>query len=130
MDDGRNVIDVYRMDGVTLVAGSTVLDDGQRQAPAAGPTVRAGETRGSGPRWNHWPADLPFVHYITADGGRLCVTCANGGNGSRAADADIDPTCPDDRQWHVIGAQTEPEPHACDHCARLIPPSPTKGGPA
>jgi hypothetical protein len=62
---------------------------------------------------------------VTADGGLLCVTCANGGNGSRAADVDLDPATPDDAQWRIVGAQTlENRPiadRACAHCGRRIP---------
>lgn len=91
--------------------------------------VRANETRGTGPTFNRWPADRPDIAYVTEDGAFLCVTCANGGNGSRAADDDvifagkgIDP------QWHIIGAQTvgrneDQDATVCSHCSRAILPA-------
>lgn len=86
--------------------------------------VRANEIRSTGPMHDAWPSDLPFVYYVSADGGCLCVTCANGGNGSRAADKDLDPLCPDDHRWRVIGAAANKwnEPIQCGHCGRAIPP--------
>jgi hypothetical protein len=76
--------------------------------------VTANETRSTGPSWNHWPANLPQVAYVVADGGFLCVTCANGGNGSLAS------TETDDKQWRIIGAQCVADPTPCDHCGRTI----------
>lgn len=61
--------------------------------------VRANETRGTGPTYDHWPASLPQVSYVLADGGFICVYCANGGNGSDAS------TTAEDSQWRIIGAQ-------------------------
>ena len=84
-------------------------------------TVRANETRGTGPKYDLWPASLPQVAYVTADGAFLCVTCANGGNGSCAADADLDAGNPSTDQWRIIGAQVNAEPQACAHCERIIP---------
>lgn len=87
--------------------------------------VGANEARSTGPTYERWPADFPQIAYVTADGGLLCVTCANGGNGSRAADVDLDPATPDDAQWRIVGAQTlENRPiadRACAHCGRRIP---------
>jgi hypothetical protein len=84
----------------------------------------ANEIRNTGPLWNRWPADLPQVQYITADGAQLCVTCANGGNGSRASDSNLDPQCQEDRQWRVIGASTVTVGRVvCAHCERDIVPS-------
>ena len=78
-------------------------------------TVRANETRSTGPAFDHWPASLPQVSYVVADGGFLCVTCANGGNGSEANTAtDTDP------QWRIVGAQVNGEDTPCDHCGRII----------
>lgn len=77
--------------------------------------VRANETRGTGPKWNRWPASLPQVSYVMADGGFLCYVCANGGNGSEAS------TTADSDQWRIIGAQVNDYDTTCDHCARIIP---------
>lgn len=78
--------------------------------------VRANETRGTGPAWNQWPAELPFVAYVTADGAFLCVTCANGGHGSMAGTEKTDSD-----QWRIIGAQINDGPEPCTHCDRTIP---------
>ena len=68
---------------------------------------------------DNWPAYLdgsPVVYY-TADGGTLCAACANGGNGSLAAEPGQD-----DPQWTVIGADVadDGEPRRCDHCNTRI----------
>jgi len=76
--------------------------------------VRANESRSTGPTWAHWPASLPQVSYVTVDGGFLCVTCANGGNGSDAS------TTSDDPQWRIMGAQVNEEDTICYHCGRTI----------
>lgn len=77
--------------------------------------VRANEVRSTGPTFDHWPASLPQVAYVTDDGGFLCVTCANGGHGSLAS------TTSDDPQWRIIGAQINDTETPCAHCDRLIP---------
>ncbi len=77
--------------------------------------VGANEIRSTGPRFDHWPASLPQVSYITVDGAFLCVTCANGGNGSEAS------TVADSDQWRIIGAQVNERPETCAHCERTIP---------
>src|SRR5215471_11378158 len=77
--------------------------------------VEANEIRSTGPNWDAWPAGLPFVSYVTQDGGYLCVTCANGGHGSIAS------TASDDPQWRIMGAQVNDDPTTCDHCGRTIP---------
>lgn len=76
--------------------------------------VRPNETRSSGPTWDRWPASLPQVSYVTADGAFLCVTCANGGNGSITSPQSDDP------QWQIIGAQVNADPTECAHCGRTI----------
>lgn len=77
----------------------------------------------SRPAFDYWPADHPTIAYITGDGGRLCVACANGENGSRAADPDVrDVALADaDPQWRIIGAQTADPGDRCDHCGRAFP---------
>jgi hypothetical protein len=84
--------------------------------------VRKGEIRSTGPTWDHWPASLPQLAYVVKDGGFLCVACANGGNGSRAGDI-LDPSCPDDDQWRVVGGMESDgsERFMCAHCQRQIP---------
>jgi hypothetical protein len=81
--------------------------------------VKANETRGTGPTFDSWPANLPQIAYVTADSAFLCVTCANGGNGSEAS------TTSDNEQWRIIGAQTleqcPRELRVCAHCERYIP---------
>lgn len=77
----------------------------------SGSHVRPNEIRGHGPKHDTWPASLPQVTYITADGGHLCVTCANS-DGSLAVDASD--------QWRIIGAQVNQHHTTCDHCERII----------
>ena len=64
-----------------------------------------------------WPGGYPIV-YFTADMGTLCPSCANGENGSRSADTDIDPGCPDDDQWRIVAYNLflEGENVDCEHC--------------
>lgn len=66
----------------------------------------------------------PFA-YVTADSEYLCAACANGGNGSRAAEQ-LDADCPDDDQWRVIGYDVLEEPAdddvRCAHCNTIILP--------
>jgi hypothetical protein len=76
--------------------------------------VGANEIRSTGPTFDHWPASLPHVSYVMADGAFLCVTCANGGNGSLAS------AQADDEQWRIIGAQVNEDDTACAHCDRII----------
>lgn len=72
-----------------------------------------------------WPGGYE-VHYITKDCTILCHNCANGENGSRAAEI-LDPECPDDDQWRIIACDVhweedkDSELH-CDHCNRRIEP--------
>lgn len=73
------------------------------------------EKRDTGPAWDCWPSGLPFVSYVVADGAFLCVSCANGGNGSLASAQNDDP------QWQIIGAQVNADPTQCAHCDRIIP---------
>jgi hypothetical protein len=82
--------------------------------------VAANEIRSTGPKFDQWPAEFPEIAYVMADGGFLCVTCANGGNGSYASlDADRDD------QWRIIGAQRAEIDFSdqCGHCGRRIPVS-------
>ncbi len=51
------------------------------------------------PTRDTWPAGLPQISYVLADGGFGCVTCANGGNGSLMS---VDQ---EDHQWKIVGAQ-------------------------
>lgn len=63
-----------------------------------------------------WPGCYE-MHYITADGGRLCHQCANEHLMRTIAD-------PDDQQWHIVAADINyesPDLH-CDHCGRIIDP--------
>lgn len=71
--------------------------------------VEANEMRSKGPHHNQWPASLPQVSYVTADGAFLCVTCAN-------EHSDLQ----DNDQWKVIGAQVNDGPTECAHCYRTI----------
>lgn len=81
--------------------------------------VQANEVRSTGPSFDTWPANLPQVAYVTKDGAFLCVTCANGGNGSAASISSVDP------QWQIVGAQTlenhDRDARRCAHCCRFIP---------
>ena len=60
-----------------------------------------------------WPGGYPLF-YVTADGGILCPKCAN--------DNITLLTDPDDRQWYVIGVDTnyEDDTLQCDNCNQLI----------
>lgn len=67
-----------------------------------------------------WPGGYP-VTYLCADGGTLCPACANGENGSLASES-LDPDCPDDNQWRLVGQDIhyEGEPIVCDHCGASV----------
>ncbi len=52
---------------------------------------------------------------LCADGGLLCPTCADGGNGSLAA-TELDPECPDDDQWRIVERGEVHENAECAHC--------------
>lgn len=67
-----------------------------------------------------WPGGYPII-YVMADGGIICPDCANGKNGSIASDK-LDPDCPDDRQWHIVGMDVHYEgaPETCAHCNAQI----------
>ncbi len=84
--------------------------------------VRAGETRGTGPTWDHWPSSLPQISYVVADGGMLCYVCANGGNGS-CATTEHDKSDMHSDQWRIIGACCNDGDTICDHCGRTIRPA-------
>jgi hypothetical protein len=60
-----------------------------------------------------WPGGYPIL-YITGDGGILCPACANGENGSEAAN----PDCADDPQWNVTAYDVywEGPSESCAHC--------------
>jgi hypothetical protein len=89
--------------------------------------VQANEVRSTGPKFDTWPASLPYVAYVVADGAFLCVTCANGGNGSRAADQDLDRhPAGTDQQWIIVGAQVNAQLERCAHCERTIPHGPAR----
>lgn len=67
---------------------------------------------------NKVPLDSQYTHAnICADGGLLCRTCALTESDCLAK---VDPKCPDDDQWRIIGT-TLVETHArCDNCGHLI----------
>lgn len=54
------------------------------------------------------------IYYITKDGGKLCPGCANGKNGSEAAN----PECQDDPQWELVASDVNYEDGTltCAHC--------------
>ena len=65
-----------------------------------------------------FPGCYPLV-YITADGGSLCPSCANGGEGSEAylaEDGSSDGI--EDAQWQIenVDVHWEGNPVCCDHC--------------
>lgn len=111
------------IDGASLASRQS----GKGKRTMSSKTVQANEVRSTGPKWNRWPASLPQIAYVTQDGRRLCVTCANGGFGSRAADEDvIQGHHPDDEAWRVIGAYVSTgdlHEDVCAHCDRAIPAS-------
>lgn len=79
------------------------------------------ESDGSLPKFA-WPGGYPIFYYV-ADDGAICPDCANGKNGSRAADPGLDPECPDDDQWRIVTHDInyeDPELY-CEHCNARIP---------
>ena len=64
-----------------------------------------------------WPGGYALVYY-TRDWGIMCAACANGANGSRCQDPDLDPTCPDDQQWSLLTCDVrwEGPTEQCTHC--------------
>ena len=62
-----------------------------------------------------WPGGYP-IYYVTRDGGELCPKCANGENGSEAAESH------DDAQWELAGQglHWEGDPLMCAHCGSEI----------
>jgi hypothetical protein len=63
-----------------------------------------------------WPGGYSIV-YFTRDCEILCARCANGHNGSEAAEGH------DDKQWDLIGADVlwEGAPESCAHCDAECP---------
>jgi hypothetical protein len=53
------------------------------------------------------------IFYVVKDGGVLCPACANGANGSLAAEPEQE-----DAQWAIVEADIhwEGEAWPCDHC--------------
>lgn len=63
------------------------------------------------------------IAYICLDYGCLCAACANGENGSLAADDDLDKDCPDDAQWIVTNfmyCERGSDHEFCHHCGASI----------
>lgn len=54
---------------------------------------------------------------VCADGGLLCDQCVYD---ERDRIDDVDPQCPDDDQWRIIGQQKSTGVERCDHCGRTI----------
>jgi hypothetical protein len=75
-----------------------------------------------------WTAAAPYCA-VMADGGLMCIPCASGENGSDAGTAQwspgrrakLDPNCPDDTQWVIIGIQGCRGLGPCDHCGVKFP---------
>ncbi len=63
-----------------------------------------------------WPGGYP-IYYVCQDGGTLCPTCANGGNGSIAYIGNSSDGI-EDAQWHIVGQEVnyEVESLFCDNC--------------
>lgn len=80
--------------------------------------VTSREVRSTGPTWDQWDSSHPEVSYVLADGEFLCVTCANGGNGSIAGTSDET-----DSKWRIIGSQCNAHQVHCAHCDRIILPA-------
>jgi hypothetical protein len=78
-----------------------------------GPDLREFFSDGSGELPARVDGGYPVIYYAE-DGGELCAGCANGKNGSLAADPEVQ----GDPQWTVMGADIhyEGEPRQCDHC--------------
>lgn len=60
------------------------------------------------------------IAYVVADGGLLCGACACGYNGAELVLSDLDPDCPDDVQWIIIGSQPADNSDTCAHCSKPI----------
>lgn len=61
------------------------------------------------------PGDFVPILYLAAGGGLLCAACVND-----ARPRALDPDCPDDAPWRVIGYDDlfQGPPESCDHCGR------------
>lgn len=55
--------------------------------------------------------------HVCADGGLLCSQCVHN---ERERIDDVDPQCPDDDQWRIIGQQESTGTELCDHCGQTI----------
>lgn len=67
---------------------------------------------------NQVPQDDQYTHAnVCADSGLLCRSCAIQ---ERDRLADVDPACPDDDQWRIVGTQLVDSHLRCDHCGHLI----------
>lgn len=53
---------------------------------------------------------------VCADGGLLCEDCVKN---EAERIADVDPRCPDDDQWRVIGQQEVTFGDRCDQCGKV-----------
>jgi hypothetical protein len=62
--------------------------------------------------------ELAPIMSVCADGGMLCPSCVID---EATRIADVDPTCPDDDQWRIIGTQPATSGDSCDHCNELAP---------
>ena len=58
----------------------------------------------------------PMVN-LCADGGFLCAACVES---EKERIADVDPDCPDDDQWRILGKQYAEDDDTCSHCGRTI----------
>lgn len=56
---------------------------------------------------------------VCADGGYLCDQCVID---ERQRISEVDPECPDDDQWRIIGRRevNSSNGEICDHCSRKI----------
>lgn len=88
-------------------------------APRDFPSLRR---NADGKLWVDNGAKVNDLIYLVADGGYLCEPCANGENGSRAAE-ELDPECRDDDQWRVIDWDVVKDVTHCDHCGATILPA-------
>lgn len=63
--------------------------------------------------------ELPvrLVFSLCADGGLLCEGCVKS---EHERIADVDPGCPDDDQWRILGVQYAENGDRCDHCGRVV----------
>lgn len=55
--------------------------------------------------------------FVCADSGFLCSDCVKN---EHERIAEVDPECPDDDEWRIIGQQEAADGDECSHCYRVF----------